>query len=199
MTNQQTSAPAPGSHILTCSTGFNQTSKAFQHAINLNRSLWGHLLRDLIRHECLAPHSFPIMTADVDRLRAMATKPQRFLFSIKSRRSKETKKVLPECSLPSRTLSYKSDDTLKTPFQFHQMLPGGRWLITGNSASDDSASQICCWDLHRLSNPPVLHSLRHPIAIFDCFEGAKSAIVCQASPGDQTVIVMARTCSADGE
>lgn len=205
MTNQQTSAPVRDSelacypHILNHCPRLTQTSKAFQHAINLNRSIWVHILRELTHYECPAPHSLPIVSADVDSLRAMATKPQRLLFAIKRRRSRETKKVLPECSLPSRTLSYKSDDTLKTPFQFHQMLPGGRWLITGNSASDDSVGQICCWDLHELARPPAVHSLRHPLAIFDGFEGAKSAVICQASPEDQTVVIMVRTCSADGE
>lgn len=159
--------------------------------------MWFHRVADLIRENCLAPYSFPIYSADAVSLKAMATRASRFLFALQTRRFPGTTHKIPAHALSSKSLDYINDDGFKNPPQLHQVLPGGRWLLTANSSDD--TSHVCCWDLHQLTRSPVVHCFRKSLAIFDGLDGNESALICQASPEDCSVILMVRTCSADGE
>lgn len=176
-----------------------QTSKDFDRIINDTRSIWFHVASQLIREDYLAPYSLPISSADARSLKSIATRSQRFLFATRRRWAKEPAPAPPDYALDSSSKDYIYDDGLKSPFQFHQVLPGGRWLVTANSS--DTEGRLCCRDLHHLSRPAVVYTLRKPIAIFDeVGEGdSECPVVCQASPKDQSVTIMVRTCSADGQ
>jgi len=125
---------------------------------------------------------------------AIATRTGRALFAIRRRGFHGITYKLPAHALNSSSLEYLQDDGMKFSFQFYEVLPGGRWLLTANSSHD--VSQICCWDLHQLSRAPVCHRLRKSLAIP---YGDETAVVCQASPEQQAVNIMVRTCNADGE
>lgn len=148
----------------------------------------------MTRAACLPPYSVVIADADTSCLKALATRTARFLFALRRRRVAGMSEKL--CSLSSKSLRYVHDDGSKRAPPFHQVLPGGRWALTANNVG--KASHICCWDLHQLSRDPVLHRFNKNLAIFDV-EGDESAIICQASPQDNSVVVMVRTCSAEGE
>lgn len=148
----------------------------------------------MIRQACLPPYSLVLADADTSSLKALATRTARFLFALRKRRVRGATEKL--YSLSSKSLRYVHDDGSKQTPPFHQALPGGRWALTANNVG--KASHICCWDLHQLSRDPVLHRFNKPLAIFDV-DGDESAVICQASPQDHSVIVMVRTCSAEGE
>jgi hypothetical protein len=146
--------------------------------------------------ESLTPYSLGMMHADADGLRGMATRPGRFAFGMERKRNSRGE-PLPDHVLDSRGVAYLRHGTSRTPFQFHRLLPGGRWLLTGSS--DDSVSHLCCWDLRNPSSLPLVHEFRNEIAIFDGIEGDDSAVICQLSENGREVVILVRTCSGEGE
>lgn len=111
--------------------------------------------------------------------------------------NEKTGEPLPDFLLPSSEVVYIREDIYNEPIQFHQLLPGGRWLLTGSS--DDEMGRLCCWDLNNTTKPPVVHEFRNRLAVFDGLEGDDTAVVCQSSYELKEVTVMARTCSGEGE
>ncbi|KAF8321344.1 hypothetical protein DL93DRAFT_2152555 [Clavulina sp. PMI_390] len=174
-------------------------SKSFCELINETRSIWATKVAQMIREECLAPYSIPIAESSVASLKAFATRSSRFCYAIRVHYIPGLSLKAPPCIIPSRSVNYllhKDGLGSRSPPQFHTVLPGGRWALEANSIRDES--YISCWDLEQSDCPPVVHRLPKNLAIFD-IEGDESAIITQSSPTDRSVVIMIRTCSAEGE
>ena len=121
-----------------------QTCKALQENASGSKLLWLRIVRGLTRRHNLAPNSIPMTDESLSELKRVATRLERFRYSIASSDS--------DLCFQNTTLTrlaftpYIDQQALGLP---PVLLPGGRWLISFVITMEvsDPRTHLLCWDL----------------------------------------------------
>ena len=158
--------------------------------------------------ECLPPHTFNEDTLTLEELRAIATRPFRFLFAMQTpllsaARRKPTSPR--ELVVPLRNTLFLPELEATNPgtpellsFQSHVLLPGGRWLVTASSNEEIGYTELCCWDLENFGAECATHRLRKVLAIHEDLVPS-SVMMAQSDPDHDRVVLVVRTWDFDGQ
>ncbi|KAF8295803.1 hypothetical protein DL93DRAFT_783433 [Clavulina sp. PMI_390] len=124
------------------------TCKSLNAAIGNDRHIWLLALKHTGIQHCIAPHSFENLS--ISDLKLFSTRPARLIRYISdpetSIRLKITKCILnfgPQLASPS---SHDAWPTSSLEYLTAEILPGGRWIISGMVDYVSQATCLCCWD-----------------------------------------------------
>ncbi|KAF8307820.1 hypothetical protein DL93DRAFT_2159375 [Clavulina sp. PMI_390] len=145
--------------------------KYFQDVIGDDHLIWRHALEETAFEHCIAPHSLDGLS--IKDLKLFSTHPVRLINHLRDPKRaiqpKATKIVLDFAALLAASPTSNPEIEPQLEYLAPDILPGGRWIISGVVNHTDLSTRICCWDRSNFASEDVPFQ---PVASF-IWEGFK--------------------------